>query len=422
MKLRPEILGVYYERQTVGHLEQLADETYRFRYAKDWLTNKGSFPLSIALPLQEGEYDHRVTLSFFENLLPEESVQDSLARRHRIASPFQFLQKFGKDCAGAIAISEQPPGSPAPGQGDTLIDAKLLETALDEHRSIATVISETEPGYLSLAGAQDKFAAIYRDGQFYLPLEGEPTTHIVKPAIAREAIKGSVYNEVFVMRLAAAVGLTVPRCDIHYIRKHPLYVIERYDRNRLPDGRAQRLHQEDFCQAQGLRSSQKYESAGGPTLVDHFNMIKKHSHPTTRVRDLEDVLRWLAFNLFVGNNDCHAKNLSFLHKDSKTSLAPFYDLLCTAIYPHLVRSFTYAIGDAVDFNQMGKNRIAAFEQQLGVKTGLFVTTLAAMKTALAEHSASLAAKLKADHPQATIAPRIAELIDRRSRAFRWLPC
>lgn len=75
--------------------------------------------------------------------------------------------------------------------------------------------------------------------------------------------------------------------------------------------------------------------------------------------DIENFLRWLAFNILVGNNDCHAKNLAFLHKGGKTSLA--------------------------------------------------------------EHSASLAAQLKADHPQATIAPRIAALIDQRSRAFRWLP-
>lgn len=202
-------LGVYFEGRTVGEIIQAADETYSFHYAQNWLLSERSFPLSFALPLQEGEFDHKATLAFFENLLPEESVHEALAK---------------------------------------------------QHRSLAAAVSKQQPGYLSLAGAQD--------------------------------------------------------------------------------GYVRRVH--------------------------------------------------------------------------------FFDLLCTASYPHLVRSFTYAIGDAVDYSQMGKSRMAAFEEQLGIKSGVFVATLAAMKTALAQHSASLAAQLKADHPQATIAPRIAALIDQRSRAFRWL--
>lgn len=413
-------LGVYYQHHPVGRLELSAESTYSFLYDAAWLTHEERFPLSLALPLQPEAFGHRETLAFFENLLPEEGAADALERSHRMSSPFQFLQKFGKDCAGAVTVVTEPPVSSDGPQQTAQLDSEVLQKALDQQLSVAVAVSHTVPGYLSLAGAQDKFAAIYKGGAFYLPTDGSPTTHIVKPAIAHKSIKGSVYNELYVMKLAAAVGLNVPHCTIHSVGEHPLYVIERYDRGYDTQGRVYRVHQEDFCQARGLLPSSKYESAGGPSLLDHYELIKDHSHPRTRAHDLEVFLRWLAFNLFIGNNDCHAKNLSFLHRDGRTALAPFYDLLCTAIYPHLVRSFTYAIGGATEHNQMGKNRVAAFEQQLDVRPGVFRDVLAAMKAALAQHITDVATALCAQYPDATIIPRIAELIAKRSRAFRWL--
>lgn len=320
-------LGVYYNQHLVGRIELSEQETYSFQYAQGWLADKGRFPLSFALPLRGEAFGNKDTLAFFENLLPEEEVAKALERRHRMSSPFQFLQKFGKDCAGAVTISAQPPPKVGEHQQKELIDESVLRDALDQQQSLAEVISQTVPGYLSLAGAQDKFPAIFHDGEFFIPLDGSPTPHIVKPAITRQSINGSVFNELYVMRLAGAVGLKTPHCSVHYLGDHPLYVIERYDRRRDERGQWYRLHQEDFCQAQGLRASSKYESAGGPSLSDHFNLIKKHSHPQSRAADIEMFFRWLAFNLLIGNNDCHAKNLSFLHEGGQTALAPFYDLL-----------------------------------------------------------------------------------------------
>lgn len=44
------------------------------------------------------------------------------------------------------------------------------------------------------------------------------------------------------------------------------------------------------------------------------------------------LFRWLAFNLLIGNNDNHIKNISFLVDEEGVRLAPFYDLLSTACY------------------------------------------------------------------------------------------
>jgi len=55
------------------------------------------------------------------------------------------------------------------------------------------------------------------------------------------------------------------------------------------------------------------------------------------------VYRWIIFNTMVGNSDSHLKNISFLVDQDGKRVAPFYDLLCTAVYHTPV----YSDGDAV---------------------------------------------------------------------------
>jgi len=81
--------------------------------------------------------------------------------------------------------------------------------------------------------------------------------------IYRHQIKDSVYNELYCMRLAQRVGFHVPVCSIH-VGEFPLFVVTRYDRQTDEKGIVHRLHQQDFCQAQGVTSEFKYEHRGGP--------------------------------------------------------------------------------------------------------------------------------------------------------------
>jgi serine/threonine-protein kinase HipA len=50
------------------------------------------------------------------------------------------------------------------------------------------------------------------------------------------------------------------------------------------------------------------------------------------------LLRWAIFNFLIGNADAHAKNLAMIFTDRGPRLAPFYDLICTQVYPDLLRS------------------------------------------------------------------------------------
>ncbi|MEH6498354.1 MAG: HipA domain-containing protein [Pseudoalteromonas distincta] len=105
----------------------------------------------------------------------------------------------------------------------------------------------------------------------------------------------------------------------------PVYLIERFNRKET-DCAWLRLHCIDACQLEGLSREFKY-SAGN---IERISDLAKHCRPAALAR--MQLFRWLVFNVLVGNEDAHLKNLSFLLSGKNVRLSPFYDLLCTAVY------------------------------------------------------------------------------------------
>jgi len=414
-------LYAFFESKRVGVLTKDDEEVYSFEYEKSWREDPNAFPISLSMPLDQEKFGNKVTLSFFENLLPEGDVRRELEAAHKITGVFEFLAEFGRDCAGAITLADQP-GYKAPSGPPELIpiEMKKIHQAIEENLSVAEVISETSPGYLSLAGAQDKFPAVFKDGKFYLPKSGHPTTHIVKVPIWRHGVKESVYNEQYCMELARTVGLEVPSCFV-VDGDHPLFVIERYDRQtNKADGSTRRIHQQDLCQAQGFSSEYKYESKGGPGLKQDYEFLTQHIPPTLRLRSMERFLDWVCFNLVIGNNDSHSKNVSLLlYENNKYKLAPFYDLMSTAIYPKLEGSFSFRIGDRDEFSKIGKNQIEQLEDQLGLKRDVFRKRLHGMVDKVTKESEPIAERVHAQCPSAKIPKRINELISTRIKSLKF---
>ena len=78
---------------------------------------------------------------------------------------------------------------------------------------------------LSLAGARSKVPVVLADGAVALSVPGQPTTHILKPPIAR--CPGTTENEAFVMRLAAAAGLDAAPVEPRVVRDRMFLLVER---------------------------------------------------------------------------------------------------------------------------------------------------------------------------------------------------
>jgi serine/threonine-protein kinase HipA len=92
-----------------------------------------------------------------------------------------------------------------------------------------------------------------------------------------------------------------------------------------------RLHQEDLCQALGLKPTAKYQNEGGPGPDRIADLLRTYSGNPDE--DIATFIDALAFNWLIGGTDGHAKNYSLLHGGGgRVRLAPLYDLASALPY------------------------------------------------------------------------------------------
>lgn len=406
------VLHVYINGAKVG---DLAEGDLSFTYDASWLSGKAPCPLSLSLPLQGEPLPADRSRAFFANLLPEGQVRDHFARKYRVSpdDDFALLAALGGDCAGAAALHPEPldgfSQSP-PSRYRPLTDAdfgKLLDEAYIMDPSF---LDEGEHTRLSLAGVQDKIPVALRGETILLPLDGAPSTHILKPPNPR--FPGLVENEAFCMALGGAMGLRVPNAFLLPVKeREPVYLVERYDRH-VGDEDIVRIHQEDFCQATGISYRRKYEEKGGPGFRVCFQVIGQCRNPLAeRIRLIELAI----FNFLIGNADCHAKNLSLLYDHGPNpSFAPAYDLVCTGIYG-LSRRMAMAIGGVYDPRDVTGQAWIAFAEEAGSRSPKpVVDSLRRMATEIPGKAREMAAGMTARYGEHPVYEEIVQLINHRA--------
>ena len=95
------------------------------------------------------------------------------------------------------------------------------------------------------------------------------------------------------------------------------------------------------------------------------------------------LLRWMVFNVVVGNADGHAKNLSLLQRTPGSwTLAPFYDLVCTAAWEGLHRQLVVSVGGAAALGDIGRPQWEQLALDLGVGKRLVLEVVHALLAAL----------------------------------------
>jgi len=269
---------------------------------------------------------------------------------------------------------------------------------------------------MSLAGAQSKMGvAVDTKGRICIPLEGSPSTHILKPDIPR--LWGSVQNEAFCLTLAKRMKLPIADVTSGKAGKRSYLLVKRYDRLET-DGRWRRLHQEDFCQALGKPPTAKYEAnqtgIRGPTVKDMFEAMRR----LTPAADIVKLLDMLIFNVIVCNTDAHAKNYSLMIRASGVTLAPMYDVMCGAVWENVTKNLALKIaGKNRGEHLRGRHwRRFAIECGLNPRQVLIrVATLTREADAQATVAADDVAKMPAgDHP---LLKQVVDAIRTRARAI-----
>ena len=397
---------------------QLALNDYgepEFTYSEDWLAALNARPVSASLPLQSELFDRRATLPFFEGLLPEASQRTAIAQTLGISerNEFRLLEAIGGEVAGAIEVwpeDLEPAVAGTPDRSRILSDDELV--ALIERLPTRPMLAGGDDGLrLSLAGAQSKLPVICKNGEVALPAPGQPTTHILKPEIAR--FDGTAENEAFCMRLARAIGLDVAEVQYRSVGGKRFLLIERYDRQTGEDDKTIRLHQEDFCQALGLTSARKYASDGGPVFRDCFALVRRvTTRPAAEVLKLLDAT---LFNAIIGNADAHAKNFSLLYLPDRTQFAPLYDLLSTVVYPTLSQRFAMKVGGRRTLEEIYPADLVKFANDVEIRAPFVRKRMVEIAEGVIDQSDIVLADLALPSDRQTLLDEIRDTIIRRTR-------
>lgn len=333
---------IYLYDELVGRLVPRG-EGVQFTYNARALAHVDLPGISLSMPKREAVYGGKVAKAFFLNLLPEGAYRRLVAEAAGTAAgnDSALLGAIGGECPGAIAIWPEHQAPPDTPQYEALAHDDFAR--LFDATNPMAIASATRRARLSLAGVQEKMA-LFRDddGHWFRPINGAVTSHILKQAPA--AYPELLENELFCMMLAAEASLPVARVGLP-MPDVRVFCAERFDRVQR-----RKLHQEDFCQVLAVLPTKKYEDEGGPGLKACANVV--HNASALAIEDISRLLRWVAFNYLVGNEDAHAKNLAVLYGPTGLRLAPHYDLLSTEVYPHLERKSAMKIGRAVDLRSV----------------------------------------------------------------------
>ena len=335
-KRRHEPLRVLLNSRLVGHLQKATSGAIAFQYDQSWLAWPHALPISLSLPLREDMYRGEPVEAVFDNLLPDSDVL-----RRRVAEKvgsggidtYSLLAAIGRDCVGALQFVEAEAGADGPHDSVTITGDRLSEDAIEKllnGLSQAPLgLSRDDTFRISLAGAQEKTALLRYKGKWLKPRGTTPTSHIFKKQIGRLPngldLSNSVENEFYCLKLAAHFGLPVAKAEMQTFGSAKALVIERFDRKWTKDKRLLRLPQEDCCQALSVPPTRKYQSDGGPGLVQVLSLLKGSDHP---MEDQKTVLKAQIFFWLIGATDGHAKNFSlFLRPGGGYHLTPLYDVL-----------------------------------------------------------------------------------------------
>lgn len=273
--------------------------------------------------------------SILENGVPEGERRDLLSRR--------LTERDGK----------------APDMADTLVSLDELPFALSTSSRVkrfspppdfprhVPIVSKLDSSWFippvrerderfshSFSGVQDKFTAVLEmndDGVLILrhKYEDEYGNVIIKPSEEPTGPKHVPEVEYLFMRVAATLGLDVPRMWLFRTEggyaPHALhYAVERFDFEYVEKARTwSKIPVFEVAGFLGVSASEKYKSST-EQLFDSLSSVLP-------AEDMERFALSYWYGWLIGNGDMHLKNFS-LRRDAETDgfrLAPLYDMFST---------------------------------------------------------------------------------------------
>lgn len=262
--------------------------------------------------------------SWFENLLPERDTElrARLCEMYglREGQSFALLSAVGRDLTGAVELERIESGS------DPQVGVEIGEGKGD------AMEADSSERLSALTGMQMKFAMSMVNQRLVLPARDSQSDWIVKfPGDYEELAEVETSTMQWAQESGFDVPLhrTIPVTDLGGIPEgwipptRSAFAVKRFDRRN--DG--SKVHQEDLCQALGLRPSEKYGDRGNPVSLDGALRLVVDACGEA---DGREMARRIGFVIGSGNTDAHLKNWSLQWGASvRPKLTPCYDLVST---------------------------------------------------------------------------------------------
>ncbi len=327
-------LAVLLDGEVVAEVDRGRSGALRLTFTKA-ARRPGRTPLSLSLPTSTGTITGTPVETFLDGLLPDnDAVRRAIARVHGADAndTLSLLAAVGQDCPGAVQLClPEDVHTTAARTGELIpVSDSDVEMRLAALRTDMDA-SWTMPGeHWSLGGSQQKFALRLSDGQWFEATGSEPTSHIVKPGIY--ALRAQAMIEHVSMHAATRCGVSAAHTEYVSFKSEDAIVITRFDRApSVQAGGLRRLHQEDLCQALGVR--EKYESEGGPDAETIVRLLRESS--STARAAAANVARFvdgLVYNTVIAAPDAHARNYAVLLQGDDVKLAPLFDVATGLAY------------------------------------------------------------------------------------------
>jgi serine/threonine-protein kinase HipA len=413
-------LAVLLGDQVAGTLTRLNGGRLRFDYEPRYLELDDPTPLSLSMPIEIASHADRVITPWLWGLLPD---NDAVLRRWArelqasAASPFSLLATpVGEDCAGAVRFVAPDRVEEARGRSGEVvwIDEKEIAARLRELREDSTAwLGEAFTGQFSLAGAQAKTAFLHENGRWGIPSGSTPTTHILKPGVARLADQD--LDEHLCLDASRRAGMIASHSRIERFEDVTAIVVERYDRRPIGD-RLVRIHQEDLCQALGEPPSRKYQRDGGPGPRRIARLLRETMAPSVAEEAVGRFADALAWNWLIGGTDAHAKNYALLLAAGQARLAPLYDVASALPYAAHERKLRLAmkIGDSYDVYPRHDGWPAA-AKDLGLEPEALRARVGELAEAAPEAFSEAAGAAEVKALESSLPARLVDLVADRAR-------
>ena len=330
--MKSKSLNIFLNTVFVGILKKSTSGEISFQYDEEWIQN--GFEISRSFPLKEDSYKGEVVSRYFDNLLPDnDNIKKLVATKFGAEStrPFDLLSVIGKGCVGALSFLPLNCEHPTDFEMNySPINDDEIEKRLKSLGSTTPLGMDEEDFRISIAGAQEKTALLNIDGKWHEPHGLTPTTHIFKTSIGALGVDvnfdDSIDNEWASLFIMKKMGLRVCNTKIAHFGDQKALIIERFDRkwkNYKEKNILLRVPQEDMCQALSISPYKKYQSEGGPGIVDISRFLMASKNSEDRINFFKAII---VFDLLYAT-DGHGKNFSIFLEEDGFRLTPFYDVM-----------------------------------------------------------------------------------------------